>query len=225
MNLGKNMKKKILYALIIVAIIGLVFFGVANLFKRFTNSMLDPLRQANMDLRAQVAEVLNPTPTILPDPVTIIQQVRPLARLETIQYSIQKVITAESGQEVLKELFGDRLLFVAHGKVIAGVDLSIITEQDIEIRDSILTITIPPAEVFVATLDNEKSYVYDRDTGLLRKSDPNLETLARQAAEREIMDGALEDGILIQASANAQIFLTRMLNNLGFKDVIILEGK
>ncbi len=175
-----------------------------------------------MDLRTQVALILNPTPTVLPDPVTIIQQVRPLARLETIQYSVQKVITAEIGQEVLKELFGDRLLFVAHGVVVGGVDLSTLSEEEIEIRDGILTVTIPKAEVFVATLDNEKSYVYDRDTGLLRKSDSQLETIARQAAEEEILKGALEDGILDQASMNAQLFLTLLLNNLGFKDIIIL---
>jgi hypothetical protein len=121
---------------------------------------------------------------------------------------------------VLKDLFGDRLLFVAHGVVIAGLDLSKLEAEDIEIRDGIPTITLPPAEIFVATLDNDKSYVYDRDTGLLRKSDPNLETLARQAAEKEIREVAIEDGILEQANVNAQAFLMRLLGSLGFNDVI-----
>lgn len=219
------MKKKIFMILLVIMIIVLSAWGITLMIKNAANSALDPIRQANMDLRTQVALILNPTPTVLPDPVTIIQQVRPLARLETIQYSVQKVITAEIGQEVLKELFGDRLLFVAHGVVVAGVDLSTLSEEEIEIRDGILTVTIPKAEVFVATLDNEKSYVYDRDTGLLRKSDSHLETIARQAAEEEILKGALEDGILDQASMNAQLFLTHLLNNLGFKDIIILVAE
>jgi len=202
-----------------------MLWAMSAMIRNVASSALDPIRQADMDLRTQVASVLNPTPTILPDPVTIIQQVRPIARLETIQYSIQKVITAESRQDVLKELFGDRLLFVAHGVVIAGVDLSTFGENDVDIQDGILTITIPPAEIFVATLDNEKSYVYDRDTGLLRKSDPNLETLARQAAEAEILSGAIEDGILDQANINAQMFLSRLLNHIGFKDVIVIVNK
>lgn len=219
------MKKKIFMILLVIMIIVLSAWGITLMIQNAANSALDPIRQANMDLRTQVALILNPTPTVLPDPVTIIQQVRPLARLETIQYSVQKVITAEIGQEVLKELFGDRLLFVAHGVVVGGVDLSTLSEEEIEIRDGILTVTIPKAEVFVATLDNEKSYVYDRDTGLLRKSDSQLETIARQAAEEEILKGALEDGILDQASMNAQLFLTRLLNNLGFKDIIILVAE
>ncbi len=214
------MKNKIIYGLVLAIALLLAYIGLRSAFNQFANSALDPLRQTNDQLSTQVARVFNPTPTILPDPVTIIQQVRPLARLETIQYSVQKVITAETGQEVLKELFGDRLLFVAHGMVIAGVDLSELTQEDIDIRDGILSITLPPGEIFVATLDNEKSYIYDRDTGLLRKSDPNLETLARQAAEREIRQAALDDGILDQANANAQVFLLRLLSNLGFKDVI-----
>ena len=219
------MKNKILLILTIIIIAGLMLWAMSTMIRNVASSALDPIRQAEMDLRTQVAAVLNPTPTILPDPVTIIQQVRPLARLETIQYSIQKVITAESRQDVLKELFGDRLLFVAHGVVIAGVDLSSFGDNNIDIQDGILTITIPPAEVFVATLDNEKSYVYDRDTGLLRKSDPNLETLARQAAEQEILSGAIEDGILDQANINAQMFLSRLLNHLGFKDVIVVVNE
>jgi len=219
------LKNKILLILTIIIIAGLMLWAMSAMIRNVASSALDPIRQADMDLRTQVASVLNPTPTILPDPVTIIQQVRPIARLETIQYSIQKVITAESRQDVLKELFGDRLLFVAHGVVIAGVDLSTFGENDVDIQDGILTITIPPAEIFVATLDNEKSYVYDRDTGLLRKSDPNLETLARQAAEAEILSGAIEDGILDQANINAQMFLSRLLNHIGFKDVIVIVNK
>jgi len=214
------MKNKIIFALVVAGTLLLAIIGMRSAYKQFTQSALEPLRQTNEQLGTQVAKLLNPTPTIIPDPVTIIQQVRPLARLETIQYSVQKVITAETGQEVLREFFGDRLLFVAHGVVIAGVDLSTLEAEDIEIRDGIPTITLPPAEIFVATLDNDKSYVYDRDTGLLRKSDPNLETLARQAAEKEIREAAIEDGILAQASANAQVFLTRLLGSLGFRDVI-----
>lgn len=213
-------KNKIIFGLAIAVVLLLIFFGIRNAFNQFTQSAFEPLRQTNEQLGTQVAKLLNPTPTIIPDPVTIIQQVRPLARLETIQYSVQKVITAETGQEVLKDLFGDRLLFVAHGVVIAGVDLSKLEAEDIEIRDGIPTITLPPAEIFVATLDNDKSYVYDRDTGLLRKSDPNLETLARQAAEKEIREVAIEDGILEQANVNAQAFLMRLLGSLGFNDVI-----
>ncbi len=59
-----------------------------------------------------------------------------------------------------------------------------------------LNVRLPAAEVLVATLDNDKSYVYDRQTGLFTKGDPSLETQARQVAEQEILKAAIGDGIL-----------------------------
>ena len=173
----------------------------------------------------QVDQLLHPTPVIYPDPVSVIVEVRSLARLETAQYSIEKVITAETGQGALAGLFGDRLLFVAHGQVIAGVDLSRVQASDVSVSpDGVVTMIVPAAEIFVATLDNDKSYVYDRQTGLLTKGDVTLETQARQVAEQEIRKAALEDGILKLADQNAQSYLERLLKSLGFTAVIFVEG-
>jgi len=201
--------------------INLIFWAGAYLLGReVITKTVQPFEDAGNRIGTQVAQVLNPTPTIIPDPVTIINQIRTLARLETIQYTVEKVITAEEGQELSALLFGDRLLLVAHGTVIAGVDLAQLTAADLIFRDGILEVTLPQAEVFIATLDNTKTYVYDRETGLLRKGDSNLETLARQAAESEILEAAMEDGILAQAELNAQIFLERLFNDLGYQQVI-----
>ncbi|MBK5101856.1 MAG: DUF4230 domain-containing protein [Desulfobacteraceae bacterium] len=175
-------------------------------------------------LATQVAQVLEPTPTVIVDPVTIIHQVRSLARLETIQYSIEKVITAESGQGSLALLLGDRLLFVAHGIVIAGIDLEKLGPGDLIVEENILYVQLPEAEIFIATLDNENSYVYDRDKGLLTKGDVNLETTARRVAEREIENSAVEDGILGIAQQNAESYLYRLLLEIGgYDDVIFID--
>lgn len=171
----------------------------------------------------QVSEVLHPTPTLLPDPVTIIHEIRSLARLETIQYSIEKIITAEVGQGVFGFLVGDRLLFVAHGEVIAGIDLEKIGPEHLRVVDGILYVDLPTAEIFSATLDNDLSYVYDRDTGLFTKGNIELETLARQTAEEEILKAAIESGILIQAKINAENYLWRLFNALGFPEIIFVE--
>ncbi len=84
--------------------------------------------------------------------------------------------------------------------------------------------TLPEPEIFIVSLDNEKSYTYSRDTGLLAKSDLDLETLARRAAEDEILQAALDDGILKQARVNAEAFLLGFLNNLGFHSVTFSQA-
>jgi hypothetical protein len=73
-------------------------------------------------------------------------------------------------------------------------------------------------------LDNEKSYVYDRDTGLLTKGDINLEASARRAAEDEIEKAALEDGILDLARQNGENYLYRLFREPGYPEVIFSEG-
>ena len=203
----------------ILAIMAVISTGIILSIQRTTRQVVQPVSEMTSDLGTQVARILHPTPTILPDPITIINQIRPLARLETIQYTVEKVITAEVGQGALAPLFGDRLLFVGHGYVTAGVDLAKLTSEDLVFKDGQMKVHLPEAEIFVATLDNAKSYVYDRDTGLLRHGDINLETAARQEAESQIRQAALEDGILMQAQANAESFIQSLLNKLGFTQV------
>src|SRR4030065_2473044 len=206
MNKNKNWLPWVLVIGVLVILLATSVGGVLTI-QRITQRTVQPVSDMTSDLGTQVSRILHPTPTILPDPVTIINQIRPLARLETIQYTVEKVITAEVGQNVLAPLIGDKLLFVGHGYVIAGIDLSKIRSEDITIEDGILVIHLPKAEVFVATLDNDQSYVYDRETGLFTHGDINLETTARQAAEDQIRQAALKDGIINQAQTNAVTFL------------------
>lgn len=222
---GKSSGSRWVLAFIgLMVVFALLVVGVLVVIQRLVvataREAFAPIEQANQGLRTEVAELLHPTPTILPDPITVIREVRTLARLETIQYTVEKVISAETNQNAFGFLFGDKLLFVAHGVVIAGVDLAKITPEDIRVDGEVLYVRMPAAEIFVATLDNEKSYVYDRETGLLSGAKKDLETSARQAAEVEIRKAAVEDGILATAQSNAQTFLDRLLRDMGYAEVI-----
>ncbi len=209
----------ILLFILLSTLIGAVFF-IAITINNAIESAVSPIQNVNDAISTQMARLLDPTPTVIPDPVTIIREVQSLARLETIQYTVEKIITAEVNQGVFGPLFGDKLLFVAHGYVIAGVDLADIDTEDLWLEQDILHVNLPEAEVFVATLNNEESYVYDRETGIFRKSDPDLETSARQAAEEEILNAGIEIGILLQVQQNAEAYLERLFNTLGYLQVV-----
>jgi hypothetical protein len=213
-----NSSKSILKIILILVAIAAIWFLV-NLVNNRINNTLNPLQQMNHVLGTQVANLLHPTPTIIPDPVTIINEVQSLARLETIRYTVEKVVTAEVNQGVLGPLFGDRLLFVAHGYVIAGIDMSKIKAEDMWLAGEMLNVRLPATEILVATLDNDKSYVYDRVTGLFTQGDPTLETQVRQVAEQEILKAATAEGILDQATTNAQTYLRWFFETLGYKQI------
>jgi hypothetical protein len=219
-----NFSKIIVLIILILAGVATVWF-ILNLVNNSINNTLNPLKQANHELGTEVANLLHPTPTIIPDPVTIINEVQSLARLETIRYTVEKVVTAEVNQGVLGPLFGDRLLFVAHGYVIAGIDMSKIKPEDLWLEGELLNVRLPATEILVATLDNDKSYVYDRVTGLFTRGDPALETQVRQVAEQEILKAAIQEGILDQATTNAQTYLRWFFETLGYKYIRFIPTK
>lgn len=169
---------------------------------------------------------LDVTPEVRPDPVTVIRNINDLAQLQTASYTVEKIVTADGGSDGFLGIFEDTLIFVAVGEVTAGIDLAKLTENDIRAGSfESVAIRLPEPEIFIATLDNENSYVADRDTGLLTNADPQLETLARQAAEEEILNGALEQGILDIADENAKSVLEGFLKSLGFQEVVFVDGE
>jgi len=88
----------------IFQILVLVILVVAGVI--LVNSQFLPIREMTNNLATQISVVMHPTPTILPDPVTIVHEIRSLARLETIKFSLEKIITAETRQGVFEWLVG-----------------------------------------------------------------------------------------------------------------------
>jgi hypothetical protein len=221
---GKMKSSKVFLRIaLLVLVLAVVWLGI-TIIRNSINNALSPFQQANAQLGTQVFQLLHPTPTVIPDPVTIINEVRAVAKLETIHYTVEKVVTAETNQGMLGLLFGDKLLFVGHGYVIAGIDLGKLEDSDLWLQGNTLHVRLPAAEILVATLDNDQSYVYDRDTGILANPNPDLETAARQVAEQEILNAALEDGILEQARINGELFLEKFFNSLGYAQVLFVPS-
>lgn len=156
------------------------------------------------------------------DQAAVVQEMRSLNRLETSAFTIEKIIEAGTQGNAFEDfLFGDRLLLIAHGNVIAGVDLSQLESSAVKINEGQLIVQLPPTEIFITDLDETKTRVYDRQQGLLTRGERNLEGVARQAAEEEIRKAACEAGILTKAAENAKTQLTTFLNALDFSQVTV----
>ena len=116
-------------------------------------------------------------------------------------------------------LVGDKLLLVAHGEVIAGIDLGQLKAGDVSVRGDTVSVHLPTAQILTTRIDNVRTRVYSRTTGLLVSSDPNLESAVRLTAEQQIAQAALDDGILEKARQNARTSVTALLYGLGFRIV------
>ena len=155
---------------------------------------------------------------------TVVNRIQQLQRLETVVYTMDKVVSGEKGSALLPDfLAGDRLLMLVHGEVVAGVDFSGLKSGDVVVEGKTVHLRLPTAQVFSTRLDNARTRVYSRQTGLLVPVDPNLETQVRQEAERQLLQAALVDGILKTANQNARATLTSLLQGLGFEGVEFLN--
>jgi len=154
------------------------------------------------------------------DQPTVVHQIQQLQRLETVSYAMDKIISGEHENAYLpKFLAGDRLLLVVHGEVVGGIDLAGLQPSDVQVQGQKVSIHLPAAQVFSTRIDNAKTRVYSRDTGLFSSPDPNLESEVREEAERQLQQAALQDGILKKASDNARSTISGMLQGFGFREV------
>ena len=88
---------------------------------------------------------------------TVVRQIQQLQRLETVEYTMDKIISGEHDNPYLpKFLAGDRLLLIVHGQVVGGVDLGKIQPGDVSVDGRKISLRIPSAEVFSTRIDNAK---------------------------------------------------------------------
>ena len=179
------------------------------------------LRHVGAAMRTQISSaLLGRSNSIDVSQPTVVASIQHLARLESVVYTMDKVVEGNRSSEYLPDILtGDKLLMVVHGQAVAGVDLSRIQPDSVRIDGRNVQVTMPPAELLSVSLDNSRTRVYSRITGLLVPADPNLETDVRQNAEAQFRQAALDSGILNTAQGNARATLTTLLHSLGFDQV------
>jgi Protein of unknown function (DUF4230) len=149
------------------------------------------------------------------DSAAVVTQIKQLNQLVTVRYSIQRVV----GITEPKDPFGaESILLMVQGEALAGVDLASMTQRDViysGVRS--VTVTLPPAKLFNAFLDENKSKVWDRHVTWWTPwvpYDQDLEHRARLSALNEVRDAALAMGILDHARNNAESVIRDFLRAL-----------
>ena len=140
------------------------------------------------------------------------------------------VIDLEKDTALPSEILGERLLFVAVGSVDAGVDFAALDEDSVDVSSNrrSATVTLPAVHFFDPVLDLDRSYVYDRDEGLLNElgglftDEPNYQQELYRLAEDKIGAAARQgSGIGARAEENTREMLESLLGSLGFTTVIV----
>lgn len=147
-----------------------------------------------------------------PDTAVLLKEIQGLGELVTVRYVLEQVVIAED-----PAWYGDnRVILLAHGVVKAGLDLEDLTEADLQADGDVLRIKLPRFHITDVYLDDHRTRVIERTTGLLRRFDKGLEQTARQEAVLAFRTAALKGGILREAETHARAQFEALGRRMGF---------
>ncbi len=149
---------------------------------------------------------------------TILKQIQTLSELVTVKYVMEKIHVLED-VKVFPGIGENRVAILAHGIVKAGVDFKEMKPEDISIHEKKISVRLPQSRITDAYLDDSRTQVLDRSTGLFRVFDKNLEQTAREQAIADIGRAARHEGILKEADDRAREQIKALLKQLGFEEI------
>lgn len=186
-------------------------------------SLLGAANPANIVRTAMPAA----TPTIITKPPVILQ-VRAIADLSTVTSYMSTVVEAQKAR--VGNVIVERLLLVACGRVKAGIDLSKLREEDLQVSSDGKTVTVrlPKAELQDVYLIDDSTQpcttrVYDRTNLIVLSPTLELEGQAREQAVKALREMAIQSGMLREATRNARAIIERVLLAAGFEKIIFIE--
>ncbi|MDN3452247.1 MULTISPECIES: DUF4230 domain-containing protein [unclassified Psychrobacter] len=176
----------------------------------------------------------------------VVTQIQQLNRLHTVAFSVDTVITSERSGSWMK-LWQDEQkgLFIAHGRVEAGVDLSALTPEMVRVVQPVapdvnddqtseantmastmpqINITLPPSEIFSVYLDDIE--IYDWQTGAfgMMQVDPKIFDQAQSMAKKEVLERACRGDVMTMALQNAQTQLQQLFALTGAVVTVTTQG-
>lgn len=137
----------------------------------------------------------------------VVSKIQSLNRLQTVAYHVDTVIQSrKEGNWYTLWQDEQKGLFIAHGRVLAGIDLHQLKPEHVQFSKDHrqVEITLPPAQVFETYLDRIE--VYDVKTGLfnLLDVDPDIFNQAQTEGKKQVLLSACKTNILQAATENAQ---------------------
>ena len=157
----------------------------------------------------------------------VLQQIRGASELTTAVYTMQAVLPTRRDRLLAGYPVGSTtLLYIAHGEVRAGIDLSQLSPEAIQVSENgALTVQLPPPKILDRKIDVERSQVYDYDRGFLGLGPdvaPELQTEAQRQTLRQIVTSACTEGILQEANERAEVAIQQLLTTTGSGSVVVL---
>ena len=189
--------------------------------------MLFNVVNRGMTLSNSISNIFNrPTPTPVVDVKSlVIKQIQSASELTTAIYSVEAVVPVSQANKAILgfiPLADTKMLYIAHGRIRAGIDLQKLKAEDVEVFSNTIIIRLPPPEIQEKTLDPDRSSVYDIDRPIMGEVDPGLINEAQRVGLQRITQAVCEQGILNQANTQAELAIKALFSNANFDQVNVV---
>lgn len=159
----------------------------------------------------------------------LLERLSDLSEYRAASAELQVLIDVEEDVRFVPSfLAGQRVTFLAGGSVDGAVDFGNLGDDAVEIDGDEVTITLPAAEIVDVDVDPDRSYVVNRDRGVLDRiggifsDNPTGEQELYQLAEDKLRAAADQSALRDRAERNTRKMLTALLRSLGFEQVTVV---
>lgn len=152
----------------------------------------------------------------------VLERVKAVSELNTVEMYFNDVIDY-SDSKYFKEFklpfTTKKVLFTAKARVKAGVDLSKLNVEDIQVNEGTIEIVLPRPTI--TSKEILESGVYDEQDGAFNKvtSEDTLKLLEEYTVQLD--QKAMESGIMDKAETNTKIAVMSLLQLMEFKEIYI----
>lgn len=152
----------------------------------------------------------------------VLEKIKQLSQLDTVEMYFNEILDYRAALKIndFEIPFTTKsFIFVVKAKVQSGIDLASLTEDDIEIVDKKITVSLDRAKITSKEILEYNAYA-EKD-GLFNKvtNEDTLKALNDFLVHLE--QQAHDNGILEMAEQNAEQVLKNILSLIGFEEVII----
>jgi len=162
------------------------------------------------------------TPTVLVNEIRAAALVS-LGQIGTVTVKKERDKKVDDGEALFvglrNKMLGEELVMDVGVRIVAGVNLKHLTEDDIKISGGGVDITLPPTKVLMVYVDESLTRVVERKKGWLSGHELALMDEARRDAMNAMVNAAIDKGLFERAGQQAALTVAGLARGLGAENV------
>jgi Protein of unknown function (DUF4230) len=180
-----------------------------------------------LDILPSLKNLFRSKPVVIDSTPVLVKEMRNIAQLMTM--SSYDEVVVDSAKSLSAELPGfsdgdaiqksSQLVVIANGQIVAGIDLQELDETKIHIEGDSVSVTLPQSKILDAIVNPSQYEIFIEEKGW----EPEEVNAIKVKARDNMIERALQQGLLKKADAKARMIMENFLRSAGFKRINVSE--